>query len=1011
MKKLSIWLVAVFAGWLSLTTWVAKDVPYPWELLDFSPSAEKAMAGKAYQSCWESFRQQFPYHIQTIAYADFGSDNSRVVIVSEPPSGFNIPEALNAFSHISNRSYVMTHPVGYDGWVKDAVFVVSGGSKRQRDRAMNKLYEQVYESDYKPHFLNLATVQGRPNAPVQNANYSVTAAEINQWFLKGKDQMLVSADDKGKPVQMREVLDEKRYGVYFTETPGFVVWVLPEGDISESRESAYQFSLESDLILGAINETPCVAIIGRERQTSLNELPPLRVETIMQLAAADKKQISQSYDRMNLFAGKLPGGMDWAPIYLSDDLINTEYGSLLNLTDQMLKSWSQHGEVAYANFSYRKPMTYPYKQRLSDELNTPVLTFNWNTKGAAYTTRFGDYNVVALNRTGSLPVTYIPEGIDASQVPIDAVRQSESKFYDFFSHLTDPNLIRVVEYASLYQIFSAFNIDAPKFKNTALRPSNDVTTDEATRLVNDLHNKSLVATTVNLDNSVLQADDGILRAYLQIVRKAEASQAVEQLETELDPLYRRYGAEGLKILGYLLGHPRLDGGEHFSYNSSLISDDDISAIMKWGEAHTDLFKTLNSGLELFGYSRQKIRDDYVAAWTESQKDWIKTPSVVVSWASDSTIMTGGHNIEARMLGVEADAKLVAGEMRIVEQDGVRKLLVAAEDIERITPQMIRDIEVNGVNGLRKVDGQMLGKARERELVLESKTYGSTRGYTPAAKAVESETGMWVSAGDNIYREHLINGEALLSEVNYPNIQFPKSKLNEIDELIVQMKQRKIAEGEFQVLSMVEEDYTNNILSNYCKKQVSHLDMSSASDIERVFAANPKKTFHLVGHIEDGAIRMEGRNISIPIADIQAAAKRSDVNFMIVGCKSGRQPAAGAAGFVHDINSVDVAEALGMALDGPRDVWSFVNTLARNSELQIVIRDVPFKELGYAAMQERGRVVAVISVGGTTTAGGTALILSAGNSQRKSDDRDTTTKRQIGMRYRKQGVPINVGKSI
>ena len=74
-------------------------------------------------------------------------------------------------------------------------------------------------------------------------------------------------------------------------------------------------------------------------------LPPLRVETILQLAAVGQDELSQSYERRNIISGRYDEKHDWAPIYLSAALLDTEYGSLLNITDQLLKSWSMGGQV------------------------------------------------------------------------------------------------------------------------------------------------------------------------------------------------------------------------------------------------------------------------------------------------------------------------------------------------------------------------------------------------------------------------------------------------------------------------------------------------------------------------------------------------------------------------------------------------------------------------------------------------------------------------------------------
>ena len=175
------------------------------------------------------------------------------------------------------------------------------------------------------------------------------------------------------------------------------------------------------------------------------------------LANANDDELSQSYERNQMFAGKLGNGKDWAPIHLSDELKHTEYGSLLNITDQLLKSWSQNGNTHYEFFNYQIPTEWAFKKPLSKSLNTQGVTFNWNTKGAAYLIKYDDYEVTALNRTGALPISYFPEG-DIDDYSERQAKRMEEVAYEYFSSQIDPNLIRVVQYAALYQIFSNYNV-------------------------------------------------------------------------------------------------------------------------------------------------------------------------------------------------------------------------------------------------------------------------------------------------------------------------------------------------------------------------------------------------------------------------------------------------------------------------------------------------------------------------------------------------------------------------
>lgn len=78
----------------------------------------------------------------------------------------------------------------------------------------------------------------------------------------------------------------------------------------------------------------------------------------------------------NGFACKFTETKDWAPIFLSPQLVDTEYGSLLNITDQLLKSWSNLGLTRYEGFVYAEPSSWPFAKPLPNELETQEVTYN-----------------------------------------------------------------------------------------------------------------------------------------------------------------------------------------------------------------------------------------------------------------------------------------------------------------------------------------------------------------------------------------------------------------------------------------------------------------------------------------------------------------------------------------------------------------------------------------------------------------------------------------------------------
>jgi hypothetical protein len=197
-------------------------------------------------------------------------------------------------------------------------------------------------------------------------------------------------------------------------------------------------------------------------------LPPLRFETFSLLLREAKNELQQSYERTSLFAGRVRTGdqrrRDWAPIYLSDSLIDTEFGALLNITDQMLKGWSEAGRISYLYFTY--PYTPPDeafvfgKRALSDilikEKGASWVLFNWNTSGLTTINEHPDYALLAVHRTGSLPVTYGSEAAAGGGMKTGGeLIELEDQAFDYFSSVKDPNLARVVQYTLLYQVFRA----------------------------------------------------------------------------------------------------------------------------------------------------------------------------------------------------------------------------------------------------------------------------------------------------------------------------------------------------------------------------------------------------------------------------------------------------------------------------------------------------------------------------------------------------------------------------
>ena len=152
--------------------------------------------------------------------------------------------------------------------------------------------------------------------------------------------------------------------------------------------------------------------------------------------------------------------MDWAPIYLSPALINTEFGALLNITDQMLKSWSQSGQVEYLYFDYPyKPNTFPFSGKplsevVFEQTGSKQVLFNWNTTGLGSIIS-GNPSIFIPTQTGALPVTYGSELDQEGKLQTGHLKEYEEEAYRYFANLQDPNLSTVAQYTLLYQLMLA----------------------------------------------------------------------------------------------------------------------------------------------------------------------------------------------------------------------------------------------------------------------------------------------------------------------------------------------------------------------------------------------------------------------------------------------------------------------------------------------------------------------------------------------------------------------------
>jgi len=461
----------------------------------------------------------------------------------------------------------------------------------------------------------------------------------------------------GEPSTMRGLFAQQRRGVFVSSEPGLMALIVSRSSpLNESTVALREFALESDLIVGAIGDSSSLVVLGRERQVPVELLPPLRVETIIQLAAATTGELAQSYERTRFLAGKFDGLRDWAPILLSDELQDTEYGSLLNVTDQLLKSWSQHGEIEYINFRYPKPAEYPFPKPLDAFAQARMITFNWNTKGVGYNDDRNGFDVLAFTRTGALPVDYLGES-DARLL------EAEDQGYNYFAGRNDPNLVRVVQYAGLYQIFRKFGVSGSYAWSSRARGGDKALAPLVERGVR-------IAYDLDLDKVIdllgITADD------------EEAWREVEKfrdLQGALDEFVDDFGVDALHDIVDSLIHPRavrdLDSLDR-RHSEAFVLARSIEASSLLGEFVDSLIPQAKKA-----YSEAEGREDPTS--------WIKTPSIVISWSTgkDAKTATGGHNLYSRVSHFTIDRSLPAGKVRVARLGDDVTVFYSAEDAPKI----------------------------------------------------------------------------------------------------------------------------------------------------------------------------------------------------------------------------------------------------------------------------------------------------------------------------------------
>ncbi|HET9627071.1 MAG TPA: hypothetical protein VFP84_37185 [Kofleriaceae bacterium] len=642
---------------------------------------------------WTKLRKDdYPYHLQAVALSPPFPSGCRALIIAEPPPTLSLADLKAVAPRLLAGAEIQQHTIGYDGWSRDVVVTLPVVGDAELKTLLADLHVALFGTAYRMSVLDTATPAPAYDPAVAPLDIAIGPGELRRWLLE--EPTSFTSLGSASATTFKDLLASRRADVYLDETHGLIVWTVPRGtSIAELASVFRQFTLESDLIVGAMASPTTVAIVARQRAIDPRVLPPLRFETASLLAAAHSQaRLQQSYDRTNLLAGKLDDQQDWAPIFLSPELIDTEYGSLLNIADQFLKSWSENGTVRYVNFNYPSPRKWAFAQPVSTLTRAESFRFNWNTANTGAVIAIDHVDVFWLRRTGALHVSYFVNESQSDPGPATSSKPSgteslEEQAYQFFAETQTPMLARVVQYNALFQIFARFDISSAGMKRGAAPAA-------ATRVLVDAARTAL--------RTVLAFDAGRLRALMmpRLTRSARSLiNAIVRKELEKRPpqatVKKLEAATRDPVLLARVtedqANQTIDSSRALASRLSSLKEDERSELAKLiadprgvTEARDTVsaaYRQLSEDRLIFSLvANPNTYMVYAEHMAPSSATWIHTPSVVLSHNEPPyDAATGGHDLEAAVTRLEfhADEASVAAEeiaaRRPVEGVGVAEL--------------------------------------------------------------------------------------------------------------------------------------------------------------------------------------------------------------------------------------------------------------------------------------------------------------------------------------------------
>lgn len=281
--------------------------------------------------------------------------------------------------------------------------------------------------------------------------------------------------------------------------------------------------------------------------------------------------------------------------------------------------------------------------------------------------------------------------------------------------------------------------------------------------------------------------------------------------------------------------------------------------------------------------------------------------------------------------------------------------------------------------LKKLGDELQEIGFKGDLETSIKSYQKFKGiretgnFTPSLRRslkADIDEGIYISNKGKVYNTTRMktsnSNERFFIVKNNVFVKF-KNK-NSIDNIEQKLNSRKYLTEEVEVISLVKDATTNDVLKKNFPKNHMVFDIPSMRGLVQKLKQNKKKSVVVVGHIEGDKFvtpLANGKTYEISLADLRRLGKELDVNIFPMGCNSG----ASGTGLGNKFNSVDALNRLKPAVNNNNTVMGMLEDLA-GPDLKVIIDDVPFQDRGYlqAKIQKQRTQAGVATLVGTGTAG-------------------------------------------